>query len=132
MLAEMDVSYSDLTNAQAVQLVGLAVGCIVVIPCSQKYGRRSTYIFSTAVLAGVTWWAAYMRTNSEVMVTSVLFGLAGAPNEAVVQMTVRISPPHPSFFLLFRLPADDSRIRSQTCSSCTSEPPPTRYTFSQS
>ncbi|KAI0177118.1 major facilitator superfamily domain-containing protein [Pestalotiopsis sp. NC0098] len=88
MLAEMDVSYSDLTNAQAVQLVGLAVGCIVVIPCSQKYGRRSTYIFSTAVLAGVTWWAAYMRTNAEVMVTSVLFGLAGAPNEAVVQMTI--------------------------------------------
>lgn len=132
MLAEMDVSYSDLTNAQAVQLVGLAVGCIIVIPCSQKYGRRSTYIFSTAVLAGVTWWAAYMRTNAEVMITSVLFGLAGAPNEAVVQMTVRSSPPYRPFFLLFRLPADDSRTRSQTCSSCTSEPQQTRYTFSQS
>lgn len=98
MLAEMDVSYSDLTNAQAVQLVGLAVGCIVVIPCSQKYGRRSTYIFSTATLAGVTWWAAYMRTNAEVMVTSLLLGLAGAPNEAVVQMTVRKTPPRQTFY----------------------------------
>ncbi|ETS87665.1 hypothetical protein PFICI_01493 [Pestalotiopsis fici W106-1] len=88
MLAEMDVSYSDLTNAQAVQLVGLAVGCILVIPCSQKYGRRSTYIFTTAALAGATWWAAYMKTTAEVLVTSVLFGLAGAPNEAVAQMTI--------------------------------------------
>ncbi|KAF3017419.1 hypothetical protein E8E14_005383 [Neopestalotiopsis sp. 37M] len=88
MLAEMDVSYSDLTNAQAVQLVGLAVGCILVIPCTQKYGRRSTYIFTTAALAGATWWAAYMKTTTEVLVTSVLFGLAGAPNEAVAQMTI--------------------------------------------
>lgn len=88
MSIDMNVDYADLTNAQAVQLVGLSVGCIFVIPFTKKYGRRSTYIFSTAVLAGACWWAAYMKTDAELFVTSLLFGLAGAPNETVVQMTV--------------------------------------------
>ncbi|KAH8199479.1 hypothetical protein TruAng_006355 [Truncatella angustata] len=88
MLAEMDVDYADLTNAQAVQLVGLAVGCIFVIPFTRKYGRRSTYIFSTALLAASCWWAAYMKSRVELYITSLLFGLAGAPNETVVQMSI--------------------------------------------
>lgn len=89
MLGEMDVTYADLTNAQAVQLVGLAVGCIFVIPLTKKYGRRSTYIFSTVTLAASCWWTTYMKTRVELYITSLLFGLAGAPNETVVQMSVR-------------------------------------------
>lgn len=99
MLADMDVDYADLTNAQAVQLVGLAIGCIFVIPFSRKYGRRSTYIFSTALLAAACWWTVYMESRLELYFTSLLCGLAGAPNETVVQMSVSFDIPL-LFFLL--------------------------------
>ncbi|KAI1874387.1 hypothetical protein JX265_004595 [Neoarthrinium moseri] len=88
MVVDMPVTITDLSNAQSAQLAGLAVGCLFFIPLTVKYGRRPTYILSTAVLAATAWWSAKMTTLWELMVTSVVSGLAGAINETAVQMTI--------------------------------------------
>lgn len=43
---------------------------------------------SIVVLAAVTWWTARMNTYTEVILTNLFTGLAGAVNETTVQMTV--------------------------------------------
>ncbi|KAF9769090.1 hypothetical protein IL306_013547 [Fusarium sp. DS 682] len=88
MTVDMGVTIQQLTNAQAAQLAGLAMGCLFFIPLAVKYGRRSSYIISTAVMAGVTWWTSKMTTNAELIITMVITGLAGAINETSVQMTI--------------------------------------------
>ncbi|PHH83084.1 hypothetical protein CDD82_3619 [Ophiocordyceps australis] len=89
MLEDMDVTLKDLTNAQAIQLVGLALGCVFIIPFAQKYGRRTVYIISTAGVTIGTWWSANMKSSAEVYLTNLLLGLAGAANETAVQMSIR-------------------------------------------
>ncbi|PHH67430.1 hypothetical protein CDD81_41 [Ophiocordyceps australis] len=89
MLEDMDVTLKDLTNAQAIQLVGLALGCVFIIPFAQKYGRRTVYIISTAGVTVGAWWSANMKTSTEVYLTNLLLGLAGAANETAVQMSIR-------------------------------------------
>ncbi|KAF4592430.1 major facilitator superfamily transporter [Ophiocordyceps camponoti-floridani] len=87
MLRDIRVSQLDLTNGGTVKLGGTAVGCIVFIPFAKKYGRRSAYIFSTALVAAGVWWSAYMKTTAEVYLTNFVIGLAGAVNQAAVQMS---------------------------------------------
>lgn len=88
MVDDIDVTYQDLANGQAIQLVGLAVGCIFFIPFTKKYGRRSTYIVSTIAMAGSSWWNAYMQNRVSIYLSNMLFGLAGATNATAVQMSV--------------------------------------------
>ena len=88
MVEDIDVTFQDLANGQAVQLVGLAVGCVVFIPFTKKYGRRSTYIISTAMVAGASWWSAFMQGRVSLYLSNMLFGLAGATNETAIQMSV--------------------------------------------
>ena len=89
MSVDLNVTISQLNNAQSANLAGLAVGCIFFIPFTVKYGRRSIYILSTAVLAGSIWWMSRMESFAELIITSIIAGLAGAINETAVQMTVR-------------------------------------------
>ncbi|RCI08810.1 hypothetical protein L249_4673 [Ophiocordyceps polyrhachis-furcata BCC 54312] len=89
MQADMDVSVQQLNNAQAFQLVGLAVGCILMVPFAKKYGRRPVYIVSTALVVAAAWWSAAVRSAVEVQLANFLMGLAGAVNETAVQMTIR-------------------------------------------
>jgi MFS family permease len=88
MIVELGFSISQLNNGKSAQLAGLAIGCLVFIPLTVKFGRRSTYILSTAALAASCWWSAKMNTFAELILTNVLAGLAGAINETAVQMTV--------------------------------------------
>ena len=90
MQVDMGVSTVELNHAQSANLAGLAVGCLVFIPPTVKYGRRPSYLLSIAVLAGATWWMSQMKTNAELIATAVISGLAGAINETAVQMTVRL------------------------------------------
>lgn len=92
MTEDLNVTYQHLANGQAIQLVGLACSCIFVIPFTKKYGRRSTYVISTALVAAASWWTANMNTKVEVYLTNLLFGLAGATNEVAVEMTVSSLP----------------------------------------
>ncbi|KAK2035601.1 MFS general substrate transporter [Colletotrichum zoysiae] len=88
MKVDLGLSISHLSHAQSAQLAGLATGCIFFIPFTIKYGRRSTYLASTAVSAAVAWWTASMHTNTELIITNIITGLAGAINETAVQMTI--------------------------------------------
>ncbi|PHH77438.1 hypothetical protein CDD80_607 [Ophiocordyceps camponoti-rufipedis] len=89
MLKDIHVTQLDLTNGGTVKLGGTAVGCIVFIPFAKKYGRRSVYIVSTALVAAGVWWTAYMKTTAEVYLTNFVIGMAGAVNQAAVQMSTR-------------------------------------------
>ena len=108
MTVDMGVSIQQLTNAQSAQLAGLAMGCLFFIPLSIKYGRRSAYIISTAVLAGVSWWTSRMESYPELIITMVITGLGGAINETAVQMTVSPVP------LIFRPFANGRRSRTSS------------------
>ncbi|PHH64240.1 hypothetical protein CDD81_4854 [Ophiocordyceps australis] len=89
MIVDLKTDTETLSNASAVQLAGLAIGCMFFIPFAEKYGRRSAYIISTLLVTISTWWSAYMKTGTEVYLTNALMGLAGAVNEAAIQMSIR-------------------------------------------
>ncbi|KAH7260385.1 major facilitator superfamily domain-containing protein [Fusarium solani] len=88
MTVDLGVTITQLTHAQSAQLAGLAMGCIFFIPLTIKYGRRSTYVVSTAALAAVSWWTSSISSYTELILTSIITGLAGAINETSVQMTI--------------------------------------------
>jgi MFS family permease len=88
MTVEMNVTYGQLNNAMSTNYAGLAVGCALFIPFTRKYGRRSTYILSFAVMAATSFWSARMESLVELYLTNLVQGLAGAINETVVEMTV--------------------------------------------
>ncbi|KAK1593449.1 major facilitator superfamily domain-containing protein [Colletotrichum navitas] len=89
----MAVTVAAFTNeAQSAQLAGLATGSIFFIPLTVKYGRRSTYLVSATVLAVVAWWTASMHTCTELIITNIITGPAGAINE-----TANCRPVFPSF-----------------------------------
>ncbi|KAL0934650.1 major facilitator superfamily transporter [Colletotrichum truncatum] len=88
MTTDLNVTIDQLSHAQSAQLAGLATGCIFFIPFTIKYGRRLTYLVSTATLAAVAWWTSSMKSYVELIVTAVITGLAGAINETAVQMTI--------------------------------------------
>ncbi|KAK6850987.1 hypothetical protein PG987_000621 [Apiospora arundinis] len=85
---DLDLTIPQLSNGNSVQLAGLATGCIFFVPFAVKYGRRPVYVVSIIVLAAVTWWTARMNTYTEVILTNLFTGLAGAVNETTVQMTI--------------------------------------------
>ena len=89
MTVDMNVSYEQLNQAMSVNFAGLATGCVFFIPFAKKYGRRPIYIVSTALMLGSTLWTARMNTLTELYLTNLLQGLAGATNEAIAEMTVR-------------------------------------------
>ncbi|KAF4584155.1 major facilitator superfamily transporter [Ophiocordyceps camponoti-floridani] len=78
----------DLANAQAAQLVGLAVGCIIFMPLATKYGLRSNYIIMNMFACAASWWSAYMNTVPELYGSNFLFGIAGSINQTTIAMTI--------------------------------------------
>lgn len=88
MRKDIGASYQEMANSLSFALVGLAVGCLVFIPFTIKYGRRSSFVLPTAVIAGTAWWAAYMKTAGELYTTALIFGLAGATSQTAIEMSV--------------------------------------------
>ena len=87
------MTYSQLNNALAVNYAGTASGCVFFIPFAIKYGRRPVYLISTLLMAAIAFWTARIQSVGELYATSLLVGLAGATNETIVQMTVRLVTP---------------------------------------
>lgn len=88
MIPDMGVSYTQLNQAMSINFVGLATGCIFFIPFAKKYGRRPIYIISAALMLATTFWMARMDSLTELYITNLLQGLAGATNESIVEITV--------------------------------------------
>ncbi|KAI8664750.1 hypothetical protein NCS56_00908700 [Fusarium sp. Ph1] len=87
-IPEFGWTYGQLNAASAVNYVGTAVGCILFIPPAVKYGRRSMYILSTTIILAMAAWSACLSSLPELFVSQLLFGLANATNETIVEMTV--------------------------------------------
>ncbi|KAJ5338232.1 hypothetical protein N7452_004960 [Penicillium brevicompactum] len=88
MTIDLEVSYTELNRAMSVNFVGLATGCIFFIPFAKKYGRRPVYIISTALMLATTFWTARMHSLTELYITNLLQGLAGATNESIAEITI--------------------------------------------
>ncbi len=91
MVAELDITYAQLVNSYALNLCGSSLGCIFFIPLAIKYGRRSIYVVSTGAMLALPLGSKKLTTAGDVYATNLLLGLAGAPNETIVQMTVGTS-----------------------------------------
>lgn len=105
MATDMKVTYAELNNAMSVNFVGLATGCIFFIPFAKKYGRRPVYIVSTAVMLATSFWMTKMNSLTELYVTNLLQGLAGATNESIAEITVSYI-----FGPIIRCPANVAQI----------------------
>ncbi|GKT91287.1 major facilitator superfamily transporter [Colletotrichum tofieldiae] len=86
----MGMTYSELNAGVSFNVVGLALGCLFFIPLTKKYGRRSTYVFSTGIMAVTSWWSSRMNSVVEMYLTNLFFGLAGSMNETIAEMTVSL------------------------------------------
>ncbi|PVH96082.1 major facilitator superfamily transporter [Periconia macrospinosa] len=85
---ELHASPQQLNNSLSILFVGLALGCVFIIPLTRKFGRRSTYVISVFALAAASFWTARMKTVTELYLTNLIQGLAGATNETSVMMTI--------------------------------------------
>ncbi|KAG5802391.1 hypothetical protein H9Q71_013024 [Fusarium xylarioides] len=85
---EFGWSYGQLNNANTLNYVGTTVGCILFTPPAVKYGRRSMYLLTTAIIFAMAIWSARMKTLTELYVSQLIFGLASATNESIVEMTI--------------------------------------------
>lgn len=88
MVVDLHVTYAQLNRTVSVNFVGLAMGCALLIPLAKKYGRRPIYIASTVVMLATSFWTARLESLAELYVCNLLQGLAGATNEAIVEITV--------------------------------------------
>ncbi|KAF5008796.1 hypothetical protein FDECE_4951 [Fusarium decemcellulare] len=90
MTVDMDVTFDQLNWGVSFNVAGLAIGCVLFIPLSKKYGRRLTYVASTGIMAAVSWWSGQMSTATEMYLTNFIFGMAGSTNEAISEMTANL------------------------------------------
>jgi MFS family permease len=88
MTIELNMSFAQLNAGLACNVAGLAAGSLLVIPFTLKYGRRPTYVLSTAIMAAISWWSSRLQTLAEMYITNLLFGLGASVNETIAQLTV--------------------------------------------
>ncbi|KAJ5810235.1 MFS general substrate transporter [Penicillium pulvis] len=88
MVVDLHVTYTELNRAMSVSFVGLAMGCYLFIPLAKKFGRRPIYIVSTMLMVATSFWSGSLTSLTDLYVSNLLQGLAGATNEAIVEITI--------------------------------------------
>jgi MFS family permease len=131
MVEDMGLPITAFQHGQSANLAGLATGCALFVPLTIKYGRRSTYVMSVAVMAAACWWTAKRTTYAEVILTSIILGWAGAINETVVQMTVRPSIERSDCLAHTVVMLTSNALRLQICISSINEVALMHYTNSR-
>lgn len=91
MVNDLGLTFVQLTHALSVNYLGLSTGCVLFIPLANKFGRRPIYLASAALMLVTAFWMAEINSPTELYVANLLQGMAGATNEAIVQMTVWVS-----------------------------------------
>ncbi|KAE8158566.1 major facilitator superfamily domain-containing protein [Aspergillus tamarii] len=87
-MSELGLTYATFNQASGSNFAGLAIGCLLFIPCVHKFGRRPIYLLSAVVqFACAIWWANF-RQAGELIGVSLLAGLAGSISEAVAVITI--------------------------------------------
>ncbi|KAF4458110.1 hypothetical protein F53441_118 [Fusarium austroafricanum] len=85
---ELGMSYGTLNNGYAVNMVGLATGCIIFIPIALRVGRRPVYLATAFIMFAAGAWQAETHTTGDMFGCNAIAGIAGAVNEALFQVTV--------------------------------------------
>ncbi|KAJ5734461.1 MFS general substrate transporter [Penicillium malachiteum] len=88
MVVDLNVTYAQLNNTMSVSFVGLSMGCVFFIPLAKKYGRRPVYIVSTILMLVTSFWTSRLQSLAELYICNLFQGLAGASNEAIVEITI--------------------------------------------
>jgi MFS family permease len=87
-ITELGLTYATFNIASGCSFIGLAFGCLFLLPCVHKFGRRPVYLISAVVqFACAVWWANF-HSAGELIGVSLLAGLAGSISEAVVMITI--------------------------------------------
>ncbi|KXG52615.1 Major facilitator superfamily domain, general substrate transporter [Penicillium griseofulvum] len=87
-IEELGLTYATLNDASGSNFAGLAVGCLLLVPCVHKYGRRPLYLISATVQFACAIWWANIHHGEELIAVSLLAGLSGSISEAIVMITV--------------------------------------------
>lgn len=119
--AELGISYQNLSNSYAANTASLAVGGIILIPLTLKFGRRPMYLGTSLVLTLGAVWSAKQRVLSDFIGSNIISGFAGAVGDAIVQLTVRSFSRCENFI-------SDLWTRFQTCSLYIKEERSTVFT----
>ncbi len=88
LVEDLGLTYQLSTIATALNFAGLAVGCIIFIPFTYRYGRRPIYLISVAIQLASAIFSAVIQTNGQLLGSSFLQGLGGAISETIVQITI--------------------------------------------
>jgi MFS family permease len=87
-IKELGLTYATFNISSGCNFAGLAIGCLLLIPCVHKFGRRPLYLVSaTLQLVCAIWWANFHHAG-ELITLSLLVGIAGSVSEAIVMITV--------------------------------------------
>lgn len=78
----------NLNNSYASGAAALAVGCILFVPFSLRFGRRPVYNLTAAVIVGMAAWSAVMTTSAELFATQVLMTAVGVVNQTLFQISI--------------------------------------------
>ncbi|KAL9571897.1 hypothetical protein ACKAV7_003886 [Fusarium commune] len=85
---ELGLSYDTMNNGYSVNMIGLAIGCIIFIPIALRIGRRPVYLATAAIMFAAGAWQAETYTAGDMFGCNAIAGVAGAVNEALFQVTV--------------------------------------------
>ncbi|KAJ3531288.1 hypothetical protein NM208_g8946 [Fusarium decemcellulare] len=87
MTVDMDVTFDQLNWGVSFNVAGLAIGCVLFIPLSKKYGRRLTYVASTGIMAAIAdlFFVNQRGTVNGFYISCVMLGNFVAPTLAGIQ-----------------------------------------------
>lgn len=88
LVEDIGITFQLSNVAAALNFAGLAIGGVLLIPFTYRYGRRPIYLISIAVQLAAAIWAARITSKGEYLASSMLGGLGGAISETIVQITI--------------------------------------------
>ncbi|OAA48789.1 Major facilitator superfamily transporter [Cordyceps fumosorosea ARSEF 2679] len=86
--AELGFSDDTLNGSAAANYLGLALGCVALVPLVHKLGRRPVYLLSTLLQLASCIWSARTSTVGDLYGSNVISGVGGAISETIVQITI--------------------------------------------
>lgn len=85
---ELGWTVEQQNNGYALSVAGLGLGCPLMIPFAEKFGKRPVYLVSSAIALATAAWMAEMHTVGEMYASSLIQGIATSVTETIIQLTV--------------------------------------------
>ncbi|KAG5358409.1 putative MFS-type transporter [Yarrowia sp. B02] len=85
---ELGWDFTQLNNTYAISVAGLGLGCPILIPFANKFGKRPVYLVASALVVATSAWQSQMESIGEAYGSQFLQGLAVSVTETIIQMTV--------------------------------------------